>query len=288
MQHLPTICFIIPYFGRWPFWMPYFLASCRHNPSINWLLYTDCGEVENCPANVNIVNISFESYCKKVSQKLHIKFAPIQPYKLCDIKPALGLIHEAELTAFDFWAFGDIDVIYGDLRQYYTVERLQNKDIFASHDRRISGHLCIVRNNDEMNLAFKRVKNWASAFVNPNHLTFDEKAFSKLFLRHKNSALMRMIVTCFDRWLKRAEFTELYCTPNARIRWLDGSSNYPNIWTWNEARLTNDINADKQFLYLHFMIWKKSWLDQASNCKMWPDNSKIKQFMVTKDGFNIT
>ena len=288
MTPLPTICLVIPYFGRWPFWMPYFFASCRHNSTINWLFYTDCGAVENCPANVSIIHISFEAYCEKVSLMLNIKFAPLHPYKLCDIRPAFGLIHKTELADFDFWAFGDIDLIYGDLRRYYTTERLNGKDIFATHDRRLTGHLCIVRNNDEMNNAFKKVKNWASDFANPNHLAFDEKAFSKLFLRHKNSALMRWLVSKFDRLLNRGEFTELYCTPNARIKWLDGSSNYPDTWFWNEGQLTNDIDMDKQFLYLHFMVWKKSWLDPSSNLHSSTSNINLKQFTITKDGFSVT
>ena len=39
----PRLLFLIPYFGRWPFWMPFFLQSCRFNPDVQWLFFTDCG-----------------------------------------------------------------------------------------------------------------------------------------------------------------------------------------------------------------------------------------------------
>lgn len=116
----PSICFVIPYFGRWPFWMPLFLESCRLNSDIDWLLFSDCGEPEHLPPNVRIEPIDYASYCAWVSQRLGIPFAPANPYKLCDLKPALGYIHEDRLRGYDFWAFGDLDVLYGRLREYFT------------------------------------------------------------------------------------------------------------------------------------------------------------------------
>ncbi|WP_211090272.1 DUF6625 family protein [Pseudothauera nasutitermitis] len=55
----PSLCFVIPYFGKWPFWMPFFLASCRANPTVDWLLFSDCGELPDCPPSVRMVGTSF-------------------------------------------------------------------------------------------------------------------------------------------------------------------------------------------------------------------------------------
>src|SRR5690606_1471186 len=106
----------------------------------NWLIYTDCPIPKRCPPNVRITPVTYEDYCQLVSDTLRIDFRPENPYKLCDLKPALGLIHREELASFDFWAFGDIDVIYGDIRGYFTAARLSCKDLYATHERRISGH----------------------------------------------------------------------------------------------------------------------------------------------------
>jgi hypothetical protein len=90
MSESSSICLVMPYFGQWPFWMPFFLQSCRFNPSVDWLLYTDCQPLDHCPENVRVVQISLNDYCRKVSTKLSIDFSPTKAYKLCDIRRPWG------------------------------------------------------------------------------------------------------------------------------------------------------------------------------------------------------
>lgn len=257
---LNSICIVIPYFGKWPVWMPYYLETCRFNSTIHWVFYTDCGTPEGLSSNVKVIDISYHDYCDLVSKKLGIQFYPENPYKLCDIKPMLGYIHADELQGFDFWGFGDIDLVYGDLRAYFNQSRLARKDLFATHARRISGHLCLIRNTEEMRTAFKRVKTWKSLISKSEHVAFDEKAFSKVFLRHKNSPrIVRFAAGLFDPWLRKAEFVEAYTTPSAKLDWIDGTKKFPATWYWHDGGLTNDINGDRTFPYFHFMVWKANW-----------------------------
>ncbi len=257
---LPTICFVIPYFGQWPFWFPLFLASCRANPSINWLLYTDCGLPDDLPGNVRIVETSFAAYCERIAKTLNIDFRPGNPYKLCDLKPALGYLHQSELAAFDFWAFGDIDLVYGDLRRYFTSERLATHDLYSTHRRRVSGHCCLLRNTAPMREAFMRVRNWQALLSSPEHVAFDESAFSHLFIRHKNlPGWLGKLVKPLNALTRRTENIEAFSTPNAKLAWIDGSSIYPTIWYWDQGRLTNNRDGDRQFPYLHFLAWKREW-----------------------------
>lgn len=283
---LSSICIVIPYFGKWPVWMPYYLETCRFNSTIQWLFYTDCGIPGNVPSNVRIVEIAYQDYCALVSKKLGIQFYPQNPYKLCDIKPLLGYIHADELHGFDFWGFGDIDLVYGDLRAYFTRKRLARKDLFATHARRISGHLCLIRNTEEMRTAFQRVKNWQALISKPEHVAFDEKAFSKVFLRHKNSPqLVRFIVGLFDPWLRKAEFIEAYTTPNAKLDWVNETRNFPNKWTWEAGRLTNDIDGERVFPYFHFMVWKTGWNQSSTDKQIINSERPIKSFSIAEDGF---
>ena len=259
----PSICVVIPYFGHWPFWIDCFLESCRANNDINWLIYTDCGPVRNCPANVKIVDCNFDVYCDRVTRVLGIDFRPDAAYKLCDIKPALGLLHVDELTGYDFWAFGDIDLLYGDLRATFTSELLARYDLLSTHARRISGHFCLLRNTDEMRTAFMRVKDWKGQMESQHHQAFDESAFSKLFLRHKNSpAWVRQLAAIFDPWLKRGRFLEAYTTPNGKILWVDDSRQYPTEWYWQNGVVSNNMASNLRFPYFHFMVWKKYWNTQ--------------------------
>jgi len=253
-----SICIVIPYFGKWPAWMPYYLETCRFNNTVNWIFYTDCGAPENTPSNVKVIDSTYRDYCDLVSQRLGIAFYPENSYKLCDIKPLLGYIHADVLQGYDFWGFGDIDLIYGDLRAYFNQSRLNRRDLFSTHARRVSGHLCLIRNTDQMRTAFRRVRNWKFLISKPEHAAFDEKAFSKLFLRHKNSpAIVRFVARLLDPWLRKAEFAEAYTTPNAKLRWVDGTKNFPVRWFWCQGALTNDIDTGRVFPYFHFMVWKK-------------------------------
>ncbi|MDR2092453.1 MAG: hypothetical protein LBP58_03930 [Azoarcus sp.] len=258
----PRISFLIPYFGRWPFWMPLFLESCRYNPDIDWLFFSDCDVPANLPTNVRIQCIAYADYCALVSERLDIDFRPENPYKLCDLRPALGYIHEESLANCDFWAFGDIDIIYGRLRKFFNNQRLQRYDLISNHARRISGHLCLIRNTPRMNNLFKIIPDWQQRFCGP-HQALDEGAFSRLFLWRKNFPMpLFKFVGLFNPLRRKSIFLEAYSTPNASIRWTDGSKNFPLRWFWRKGRLTNDKDGQREFPYLHFMVWKNEWRSQ--------------------------
>lgn len=254
----PTICFVIPYFGRWPFWFEFFLESCRRNATINWLIFTDCEIPDSGPQNVRFVPIAYADYCALVSSKLGITFRPDKAYKLCDIKPALGAVHEAELSKYDFWAFGDIDVVYGDLRAYFTARRLSRKDLFATHARRISGHLCLLRNTSLMRNAFRSIPNWQARYEDQCHHALDEGAFSRLFIRHKNwPEPLRRFAARFNPWARCSEFIETHSTYTLHD---DGRRVVPDAWFYRDGCLTNSELGAQALPYLHFMVWKnEAW-----------------------------
>lgn len=253
----PRIVFVIPYFGSWPLWMPFFLESCRRNKNIDWLLFSDCGTPENLPANVKITPISFKGYCQFVSKRLGIDFAPVATYKLCDIKPALGYIHAGDIEGYDFWAFGDIDLVYGDLRAYFTAARLSRFDVLSTHERRISGHLCLLRNIVSTRELFMKVDNWQQRFTDKKHRSFDEKAFSRIFIKRKNfPKLLFNLLGKLNPWKRRSEFSEAFSTPGGSIKWHDGSDGFPRRWYWRDGCLTNDRDGDRSFPYFHFWCWK--------------------------------
>ncbi|MGL4315183.1 MAG: DUF6625 family protein [Pseudomonas sp.] len=259
MSKSPSICLLMPYFGKWPFWMPFFLQSCRFNPSVDWVFFSDCGPLEECPENVRVVPMSFVQYCDLVSSRLGIEFRPEKAYKLCDIRPAFGLIHQRELEGYDFWGFGDIDLVYGDLRAYFTDARLQANDLFSTHARRVSGHLCLIRQNERMREAFRLIPNWQQRFCDPQHHALDEGAFTRIFLRNKNLPQgLQQIIGQLNPWYRRSEFAEAFSTPYARIDWIDGGRDFPQRWYWREGKLANDRDEGREFPYFHFIVWKRN------------------------------
>lgn len=253
---IPSIRFLIPYFGQWPFWFEFFMEGCRRNPSIDWLLFTDCAIPTNAPDNMQFVSISFAEYCALVSTRLEIDFRPANPYKLCDIKPALGAVHADVLADYEFWAFGDIDVVYGDLRRYFTADRLKGKDLLATHQRRVSGHLCLLRNTPRMRNAFRHIPGWQRRYEDETHQALDEGAFSRIFIRHKNwPGSLQRFAARFNAWSRSSEFTEAHSTYTLHA---GGRRVVADTWFYRHGRLTNSEQGDTELPYVHFMVWKNS------------------------------
>ncbi len=286
---MPSILFIIPYFGRWPFWMHLFIRSCAENSDIDWLFFSDCGVPGNLPANVRVKEISYSNYCALVSERLGIRFSPENPYKLCDIKQALGYIHCEELDGYDFWAFGDIDVVYGRLREYFDFDRLARYELLSTHARRVSGHMCLLKNNTRMREAFMLIPNWRERLADQQHHALDEGAFSRIFIWRKNFPKpLFNLVGKLNPWRRSSEFKEAFSTPNAGQPWVDGSYRFPQRWYWLEGRLTNDLNGEREFPYLHFFGWKRDVWPSASvpSEEKMLSLSRQKGWMISAEGFS--
>lgn len=290
MAQTPSIIIIIPYFGKWPFWMPFFIESCRANPNINWLLLGDCADLEDLPNNVEQRFFAFVDYCAFVSECLGINFNPSNPYKLCDLKPALGFIHAEDVAGYDFWGFSDLDLIYGDLRSYFSDERLRKYKVLSTHERRISGHFCLLRNEPELNSLFWKIPDFVRRAEDPKNHALDEGGFSRIFLWRKNFPKPLFdFVGLFNRWRRVAEFKEAFSTPNGVRPWTDGTQDYPAYWVWRNGRLQNAKDGDRQFPYLHFLVWKKYW--QQSSQPMSYEKAQVlasrRNWRIDRDGFHI-
>lgn len=284
----PRIVILVAYFGRWPFWMDFYLETLRRNPDVHWRFYTDCGVPANAPDNATFIEVPYEDYQAEVCRKLDVQFDPSKFYKLCDIKPAYGYLHADEIQGYDYWAFADIDVVYGDLLSYLTPEMLDHH-LISFHGRRVSGHLCLIANTDFGREAFMQVPDWQGYFENPAHTSFDEKAFSELFMRHKNwPAWLRRLVYRGNPYMRGAYFHESYNTSFARIPWEDGSYDFPTRWEWRDGELSCNKPTQRQFPYMHFIEWKKLWANRPESDLVRGDLSRISGgFEVTEDGFRV-
>lgn len=239
MKH--KIVILIPYFGDWPAWMNFFVESCRWNRDIEWLLFNDRPPPENRSPNVRYERISFANYCEQLSDALGIQVGAKVPYKLCDVRPALPFVHAGLVNRFDFVGTGDLDVIYGDIRKFYDDRLLTDYDLFSSHSDRVSGHLCLMRNREDVVNAFRKARGWKQAFTRTDYVNFDERAFCNLF-----SGSRRTLFRPSSTDSIRCFFREAYSTPGATDRMR---------WYWREGRLTNEFYPHHPLMYLHFMSW---------------------------------
>jgi len=109
MAEKPWLIMLCFYFGRWPAWINFFIESCKWNPDVRWRIYTDCGEPENRADNVECVPVGFQEYQALARRRLGVNFTADHPYKLCDLRPCLGFIHEPDIAGYPYFGYGDID-----------------------------------------------------------------------------------------------------------------------------------------------------------------------------------
>lgn len=174
MKHRNEIVLIIPYFGSWPDWFGLYLLSCSNQRNIDFVFYTDCKVPSEIYANTIFVNIPFVEYCKRVSQILNIDFRPADPYKLCDLKPFLGVVHKELVSKYKFWGFGDVDVVYGNLQMIVNTANLSKYDLITTHTNRVAGHFTIMRSNSRYTENCLSIRNYAEKLLDREHLSIDE------------------------------------------------------------------------------------------------------------------
>ncbi len=67
------------------------------------------------------------------------------------LKLAFGFLFAEIKKGYDFLGHGDIDVVYGNIRDFMTEEVLNNQDVISSWHDYNTGTFCLFRNNKLMN-----------------------------------------------------------------------------------------------------------------------------------------
>jgi hypothetical protein len=175
------------WYGPYPWYFPYFIHSCSYNRTIDFIIITNNRHpIPNKPKNVKIINKTLEEIKIIASEKLGFKISIDFPYKLCDFKPAYGFLFPEIIKHYDFWGHGDIDVVYGNIRNFMTNEILNVYDVISARHDYITGTFCLFRNNEQTNALFMQSKDYKIVFESAQNFCFDECNF--LFQELQNGA----------------------------------------------------------------------------------------------------
>lgn len=277
---MTKIAILNPYFGRWPEWVDLYFYSCIQNPDIDFFYFTDCGipNIANGAPNLHFYEMTFQEYCDMASKKIGIAFQPKSSYKLCGLRPFYGFIHEDILVDYDFWGFGDVDLVYGQIRDFYTEEMLKRYDVFSTHNDRMSGHFSLLRNSEYYRTLCFNIPQWQMKLQSEQTYALDEEDLS-LQIWPISSVYkcayrrLRKIWNWRDAWVtyfhvlpyvnrilgqrrKRIYWQEQHTTPvlsDDRPSWPEDSY----VWEYKEGRVYN-AKTGKEVIYLHFMRYKKN------------------------------
>jgi len=175
---MTRIAILTCWYGHYPWYLPYFIHSCKFNPTIDFYIITDNLEIiPNKPNNVKIIFKTLEEIKKSASEKLGFTVNIEYPYKLCDFKPSYGFLFSAIIQGYDYWGQSDLDVIYGDIRGFITEEMIAEYDFISLRHDYTTGCFALYKNNNIMNTFFMRSKDYRKVFSNPQHYCFDECNF---------------------------------------------------------------------------------------------------------------
>ena len=142
------IAIICPYFGKFPSYINLTFKSMERKKFIDWYIFTDNIINQKKDENIKIIHYTFDDFKVLVNKK--IGTSVINAYKICDYKPTFGHLFENYIKKYEFWGYCDLDVIFGNLRNFLTAERLKKFDKIYD-----LGHLTIIRNSEETRLAYK-------------------------------------------------------------------------------------------------------------------------------------
>ena len=144
------IAVVVPYVGdQLPAWFSIFAQSCAASaPLVDWLIMhsgtrTPPPDAPWVPSNVHFLNLGLEKLGqlharlvddideRETAAGFFTDLLTTKPYYLVEFKVAIGHIFAEYLTPYSHWAFGDLDMLMGDLVAWTEPEELSMYDIFT-------------------------------------------------------------------------------------------------------------------------------------------------------------
>lgn len=243
-----SIIYIILYFGKLPNNFELYLESCAFNKDVEWLMFTDDITEYKYPPNFKVIYTSFESITNKIKGNFEFDICLEYPYKLCTYKPAYGQIFKDYIKNYDFWGYCDIDMLWGDIRKFYSDDVLENYDKIGWQ-----GHSTLYRNNEEINGRYLLSVNGIELFKKEAQIEqvncFDEGGMDEIYNSNGWS------------YYKKVDFAHPSAEEyNFKLKHLPKQEEYKNkyqVFTWEHGHVFrlysfNDKVYKEEFMYIHF------------------------------------
>lgn len=244
---------IIPHFGEFKNYFNFFLKSCKNNKNIDFIFFTDNKkylEQENIYMNIKFVQISFDEIKIRIQNLFDFEISLDKPYKICDYRPAFGLIFKDYLVDYHYWGHCDNDMILGDIDEF--LGDLINSNKYQRILRH--GHLSIYKNDEFTNNLFKSkfkdIVEYKKAFTTKNVIAFDEagaknyKGTAHIWLNHYREKLY--------------ENLKIFSNPLSNKRFFRDNQNkgYLRYYKYSNGKLYNCFitkfkKVEIEILYLH-------------------------------------
>lgn len=143
-NRINKIAFILPYFGKIPDVFYAWMNSAK-SEIVDFYIISD-NDMSYDLSNIYFIKMSFEEVKNILQKQFPFKIKLGKPYKLCDYKPVYGKAFDWIVKDYKWWAYGDCDVVYGNIDKY--LKGFLNSDFDKIG---LCGHFTIIKNNYKMN-----------------------------------------------------------------------------------------------------------------------------------------
>jgi len=269
-------CIIIPYYGQWPTYLRLYLKTCKFNRELTILIFTDLEAPELFPDNVKLIHFTFQELVSSLNRLVSFETAITTPYKLCDVRPAYGLIFEKYIRDFDFWGWGDLDVLYGSLRDAELPALMENYDVISFRQKWFSGSLCFIKNIDFLKQLFLSSPDLRAVLTTPEYKGFDEISLCWSQIMTVPFERIKWPYDNFTQMILKAQHDHGLHTYFANH--IKESIPANGYLIWENGRITD--NSGCTFTHYHFITEKRNpWFEYPS-WRLVPD-----KFFITQKGF---
>jgi len=270
-----SILLLSCYFGKLPWYFNYFVHSCEYNPTVSFLIITDDDTyTKPLPGNVKLIYKTLNDISLLATEKLGFEINIKYGYKLCDFKPAYGIIFSELLKEYDFWGHCDIDIIFGDIRNFITIGLLENYDLVSVRHDWLSGCFLLYKNNEKLNALFLQSKDYRKVFSSDTHYCFDETNFAHdAFTEGKEYHEVHTEIESMMHVVKKMEaanyikpFFDFYIIEGlpGKLKWENGKMFYGNKY---------------EILFYHLIYFKKQFVPEKKINNI-PDTFRISQTKI--------
>nr|WP_162899550.1 DUF6625 family protein [Salinibacter ruber] len=217
---------------------------------------------------------------ERARQKIGITEPAIErPYKVCDFRPAFGLMFEDYLSTYDFWGHTDIDLIFGKIRNVVGENILSKKEIISGKKYYLTGWFWVFKNNDKINSLFRKSADYEAVMSSERNFIFDECAGAWDELIGGASILdLDTEIESMTEVIRREEQAGRLQTHFANLgREIMNGDPY----TWEEGTL---YEGEKERLLLHFVLLKNQYYFTFPDWEEVPSRFRILPTGFYRDG----
>ena len=245
---MKSICYIVPYFGKLPDNFDLWLLGCKMNPTIDWVVYTDDHTPYDYPHNVKVKYCTYQEIKDRIQSLYDFKVDLGRPWRLALMKSAYGEIFSDDLKGYDFWGYCDVDLMWGDIRKFYT------DDVLSKYTRiGFQGHSTLFPNTPECCKLYRTIIpdhiNYIDVFSGKRDFSWDESGMNMVCHYLDIPEYREVNFAHLDKYEKGFFLKH---RPKE-----DEPNNKYQVFTWEKGRLVrhylkNGEIKHEEMIYIHF------------------------------------